>query len=78
MYVLSCLFCHADLDQSSTVMTVERMWGGCKAMMRQQKSMHSRLFETYLQEFMWRKQFDREGEDPFMNIISHITAIYAV
>jgi transposase-like protein len=55
---------------------VERMWGGCKGMMRQQKTMHSRLFDTYLQEFMWRKQFDGFGQNAFCNIIQHISQQY--
>ena len=30
------------------------------------------LFNTYyLQEYMWRKQFAKGGEDPFMNIVGH-------
>ena len=52
---------------------VERMWGGCKGMMRQQKTMHSRLFDTYLQEFMWKKQFDGFGQNAFYNTLHSST-----
>ena len=31
------------------------------------------LFESYLQEWLWRRHY---GDDPFGNIITHITALY--
>ena len=37
---------------------VERMWSACKQMLREEKTMHSTLFETYLLEFMCRQKFD--------------------
>ena len=70
--------CFVDPVTGAHTQTVERIWGGCKAMMRQQKSMHIRLFTTYLQEYMWRKQFDTEEEDAFTNIITHIAETYPV
>ena len=33
---------------------VEGMWSACNQMMREEKTMHSKLFDTYLPEFMWR------------------------
>ena len=56
--------------------TVERMWGSCKAQMRQQRTMHSRLFETYLQEYMWRRQYDGLGQNAFCSIVRHISEHY--
>ena len=54
---------------------IEGMWSCCKRMMRE-KTMHSKLFETYLPEFMWRKRFG----DPlaFSNILQHISEQYPV
>ena len=49
---------------------------GVKAMMRKQRSMNSLLFETYLQEAMWRTKFDTPFCDAFQSIISHITQQY--
>ena len=50
---------------------VEGMWSTCKRMMRSLNVMHSRLLDTYLQEFMWRRQFDQGGTSAFWNIIAH-------
>eukprot|EP00731_Ephydatia_muelleri_P020908 Em0013g635a len=33
---------------------VEGMWSACKRMMREEKTMNSQLFDTYLPEYMWR------------------------
>ena len=33
---------------------VEGMWSACNRMMREEMTMHSKLFDTYLPEFMWR------------------------
>ena len=65
-----------DPNTGAHTQTVERMWGGVKAMMRKQRSMNSLLFETYLQEAMWRKKFDTPFCDAFQSIISHITQQY--
>ena len=48
---------------------MQTVWGGCKGMMWHQKMMLSRLFDTYLQEFMWRKLFDGFGQNAFCNIV---------
>ena len=36
---------------------VEAMWSSCKRMLREERTMHSKLFVTYLPEFMWRRRF---------------------
>ena len=54
-----------DPNTGAHIKTVERLWGGCKSIIREQKSTHSNLFETYLQEYTWRKQFDTVGQDAF-------------
>ena len=56
--------------------TVERMWGGCKAMMRQQRTMHSKLFETYFPEYMCRRTSGGVGQNAFSNIVKHIIEQY--
>ena len=48
---------------------VERMWGGAKGTMRQQKTIKS-------EEFMWRKRFDTVNNNAFDNIIKHISEQY--
>ena len=55
---------------------VESMWSSCKRMMRETKTMHSTLFETYLPEYMWRKNFDGIHHDAFQSIIGHIAEQY--
>ena len=69
--------CFVDPTTGAHTQTVERMWGGCKSMLRQQRTMHSQLFATYLPEFMWRKRFDGLGQNAFANIIKHITEQYS-
>ena len=39
--------------------TVEGMWGNCKAKFRAMHGTSDGLFETYLQEFMWRRTFPK-------------------
>ena len=65
-----------DPTTGAHTQTIERVWGLCKSMMRKQRTMHSRLFDTYLQEYVWRKQFDTIGSNAFSNIIQHITEQY--
>ena len=36
--------------------------------------MHSKLFDTYLPEFMWRRRFG--GPSTFSNILKHIDEQY--
>ena len=55
---------------------VEGMWSCCKRMLREEKTMHSKLFETYLPEFMWRKRFG--GPLAFSHILEHISEQYPV
>ena len=43
-----------------------------------EKVMHSRLFDTYLPEFMWRKEFDGPFKNAFVNIISRVCEQYPV
>ena len=36
---------------------VEAMWSSCKRLMREERTMHSNLFDPYLPEFTWRRRF---------------------
>ena len=36
---------------------VKSMWSSCKRMMREERTMHSKLFNTYLPECMWWRKF---------------------
>ena len=44
---------------------VGRMLGACKQMLREKKTMHSTLFETYLPEFIWRRKVDNFRDNSF-------------
>ena len=55
---------------------VEAMWSSCKRLMREERTMHSKLFDTYLPEFMWRRRFN--GPETFSNIVKHIAEQYPV
>ena len=59
----------------SHTQTVESMWNSCKRMMREEHTMHSKLFDTYLPKFMWRKKFDF-NQVSFANIIKCISEQY--
>ncbi|XP_019862099.1 PREDICTED: uncharacterized protein LOC109590640 [Amphimedon queenslandica] len=56
--------------------TIEGTWSQVKRMMRGIGVMNTSndLFQTYLQEFLWRKKFS--GQDPFNTIIEHIKEQY--
>ena len=43
--------------------------GACKQMLREEKTMHSTLFETYLLEFMWRQKVDNFSDNSFNNTL---------
>ena len=55
---------------------VEGMWSACNRMMREEKTMHSKLSDTYLPEFMWRRNFG--GPVAFGHILKHISEQYPV
>ena len=55
---------------------VESMWSCCKRLMREERTMHSKLFDMYLPEFMWRRRFG--GPEAFSNILKHIAEQYPV
>ena len=55
---------------------VESMWSCCKRLMREERTMLSQLFETYLPKFMWRRRFG--GPEAFSNILKHIAEQYPV
>ena len=55
---------------------VEGMWSCCKRLLREERAMHSNLFETYLPEFMWRRRFG--GPETFSKIVMHIAEQYPV
>ena len=54
----------------------EAMWSTMKRTMREERTMHSRLFETYLPELMWRRLFG--GPSVFAHLIQHIAEQYPV
>ena len=67
-----------DPETGAHTQQVESLWSGCKRMMRKEGTMHSSLFDTYLPEFMWRKQFDTPFQNAFENIIKHIAEQYSL
>ena len=50
-----------------------RMWSSCKRTMRE-RTVHSRLFDTYLPEYMWRRKFG--GPVAFGKNIIHVAEQY--
>ena len=65
-----------DPTTGAHTQSVESMWAACKRMMREEKTMNSKLFETYLPEFMWRRKFDTFRSNAFANICKHIAEQY--
>ena len=55
---------------------VEGMWSACKRMMREERTMNSKLFDTYLPEYMWRRKFG--GPVAFGHILKHMVEQYPV
>ena len=53
---------------------IENTWWGVKRSYPRTGT-SKELFESYLQEFMWRKHY---GENPFGNILKHIATLYNV
>ena len=49
---------------------VEAMCSSGKRLMREERTMHSNLFDKYLPQFMWRRRFN--GPETFSNIVKHI------
>ena len=47
-----------DPNTGAHTQQIESMWSQIKKLMREEKTMNSTLFETYLPEFMWRKKYD--------------------
>ena len=52
---------------------IESLWSQMKRMMREERTMNSQLFESYLPEFMWRKKFHSK---PFSHFLSCIKEQY--
>ena len=63
-----------DPNTGAHTQGVEAMWSSCKRMLREERTMHSKLFTTYLPEYMWRRRFG--GPTTFSNILLHIAEQY--
>ena len=57
-----------DPNTGAHTQGVQSMWSCCKRMLKE-SAMHSRLHDTYLPEFMWRRQFG--GPLTFANIFQN-------
>ena len=68
--------CHMRLSTGTHTQGVEAMWSSCKHLMREERTMHTNLFDIYLPEFMWRRRFI--GPETFSNIVMHIVEQYTV
>ena len=60
-------------DEGYTHLTVNTWWGVKRSMPR--TGLSKDLFESYLQEWLWRQHY---GDEPFENIIKHIADLYEV
>ena len=63
-----------DPDTGAHTQRIENTWWGVKRSMPRTGTSKD-LFESYLQEWMWRKHY---GDDPFGNIVKHIADLYEV
>ena len=63
-----------DPDTGAHTQRIENTWWGIKRSMPHTE-MSKDLFGSYLQEWLWRKQY---GEDPLGNTIEHIAEVYDV
>jgi len=63
-----------DPDTGGHTQRIENTWWGDRQSMPR-KGTSKDLFESYLQEWLWRQHF---GDDPFGNIIKHIADLYEV
>ena len=50
----------------------------CKRMMQKEQTTHSKLFNTYLPEFMWWMEFDGIHQNAFNNILNCSSIIIAL
>ena len=57
----------------ATTNHVESMWSRAKQRYRRECGASRTQLDSYLIEFMWRQQFNK---DPFENLLSHIRAVY--
>ncbi|XP_046663933.1 uncharacterized protein LOC124356778 isoform X2 [Homalodisca vitripennis] len=64
-----------DPETGAHTNTVKRMWGVAKSSFRRQYGTHSKLLDSYLCEFMWRKRLT-EGTNPFEAILQDIAAFW--
>ena len=62
-----------DPDTGAHTQRIENTWWGVKRSMPRTGTSKD-LFESYLQEWLWRQHY---GDEPFENIIKHI-AVYEV
>ena len=63
-----------DPDTGAHTQRIENRWW-CVKRGLPRTGTSKELFESYLQEYMWRQHY---GEDPFGNIIKHIADLYEV
>ena len=63
-----------DPDTGAHTEPIENTWWGVKRSMPRTGTSKD-LFESYLQEWLWRQHY---GDEPFENIIKHIADLYEV
>ena len=63
-----------DPDTGAHTPRIENTWCGVKRSMLRTGTSKD-LFESYLQEWLWRQHY---GDEPFENIIKHIADLYEV
>ena len=61
-------------DTGAHTQRIENTWWGVKRSMPHTGT-SKELFESYLQEWLWRQHYE---DDPFGNIINHIADLYEV
>ena len=64
-----------DPNTGAHTQNIENTWMRSKRKQKKQCGLHRSLFDSYLQEFMWRQMF---GDKPLENLVRQIATLYPV
>ena len=64
-----------DANTGAHTQNIENTWMRAKRKQKKQCDLHRSLFDSYLQEFMWRQMF---VDKSLKNLVRHIATLYPV